>query len=276
MSASILVLEDDAAALEMLLETLEEEGFRCVGGGSADAAVELAKKHTFDLVVSDVRMPGTTDGIGALEWLKARQPHLLCIVITGYAELEAPVRALKVQVDDYLYKPFGQDELVQAVRRLLAAQQERSVYRRLLALPGKLLNYLASARQEGARQALEAARDAAHQAFFVGVRSKLLSGGAALDVWDRLEALEADPQVAGYRELPELIGALSRSQNVGSFKNREPGQVDRASFLALLEKVRIGSVTPEQLRVAGEVWRTTLDERRQDPELTRLYKTLWK
>jgi len=276
MSASILVLEDDPSTLEMLLETLEDEGFRCVGGKSADEAVEIAKKHTFDVVVSDVRMPGTTDGIGALEWLKARQPQLRCIVITGYAELDAPVRALKVKVDDYLYKPFGQAELVETVQRLLAAQQERSVYRKLLALPGKLLNYLAGARQESAQKALETARDGAHQAFFVGVRSKLLTFGAALDVWDRLEALEAAPDVEGYRELPDFIGALSRAQNVGSFKNREPDQVDRASFQSLLERVREGRVTPEQLRVAGEVWRTTPEERRQDPELARLYKALWK
>ena len=59
----------------------------------------------FDLVITDVRMSGV-DGVDGFVLPKEKLPELRCIVMTGYADDEVPVRAIKIEVDDYLYKPF--------------------------------------------------------------------------------------------------------------------------------------------------------------------------
>lgn len=103
----MLVLEDDVRLLEVIRETLEEAGYSSQGAATVDQAVAEFQRLPFDLVIADVRVPGQRDGLEALELMKSRRPGLRCIVITGYASEDAPARAVRLVVDDYLYKPFG-------------------------------------------------------------------------------------------------------------------------------------------------------------------------
>ena len=101
----ILVVDDDELVRASLELEAEDAGFRVATAANGPAALELARYNRFDLVVCDIRMPGM-DGLEVIEHLKKSQPQAGCIVITGYASPDTPVRALKMRVDDYLLKPF--------------------------------------------------------------------------------------------------------------------------------------------------------------------------
>lgn len=295
MSTAILVLEDDLNMQEMLVELLEDAGYFSQGAGSADEALQLARKFEFQLVISDVRMAGSTDGLGALAALKGKRPDLRCIVITGFAGSDAPARAIQIQVDDYLYKPFRQAEVLTVVKRVLGSKQERSGYGNLLSsmfsAPKRLLAYAEAARREGAQKNLEHERDRAFQAYFVGIRSNLISRGAALDLWDKLDPLEmayarltqaegtqsAQYQELGarYRQLVEFMTAMAQSQSIGGHQNRAEGQLDRPTFFSFYARVQAGKVTQEQLRVAWQVWKMNPSHREKSQEFSDLYRLLW-
>lgn len=282
--ASLLILEDDVNLLELLVETFEDADYLVKGASGPDQALELAKKVKFDLVISDIRMAGSTDGLGVLTLLKKAQPELRTVVITGYASEDAPTRAISIQVDDYIYKPFRLPAMLDTVKRVLQSGEERQTYQKLLAKlwsgPRKMLE---NARLTSLQAALEGERDKTLQGYYVGIRSNHLSAGAAMDLWDRLEDLETRYATRteameelhelgrAYRQVFELMTAAARSGSVGSFKNRSPEQLSRLGFTRLYDEIKAGRVGPELVRVAFELrrlgQRSTL---KLTPELARL------
>lgn len=115
---TILVLDDDPLILKGLGRTLERAGYRVFTAARAAEAIEVARAELLDLLVCDVRMP-EIDGLEAIGILRQMQGGLRTIVITGYASDDAPVRAIKNGVDDYLFKPFEMDDLLKSVRHSL-------------------------------------------------------------------------------------------------------------------------------------------------------------
>ncbi len=117
----ILLIEDDVEFRLTLAEVLRDEGYLVEEAGCGQDAIELAGQVDFDLVISDVRMPGGIDGIETIMRIKNAKPDkkVYAIVITGYADVEAPLRAIKAGVDDYISKPFKLDYFLHSVRRLL-------------------------------------------------------------------------------------------------------------------------------------------------------------
>ncbi len=261
-AASLLILEDDTNLLELLVETFEDADYTVQGASNPEQALLLARKFKFDLVISDIRMAGATDGLGVLAQLKKARPELRTVVITGYASEDAPARAISIQVDDYLYKPFRLPAMLDTVKRVLESGEERQTYQkvfaRLFSAPRRML-------ENSRYSALEAERDKVLQGYYVGVRSNLLTAGAALDLWDQLELLEARfPDVTAegvvdlgraYRQVLEVMTAAARSGAVGTFKNRKPEQLSRQAFTRLYDEIKAGRVTPEQLRVAFDLRR---------------------
>lgn len=290
MPTSVLVLEDDLNMQELLVECMEDAGYEARGAPSADVALELARQHHFDLVISDVRMAGSTDGLGALAALKADCPELRCIVITGYADEDAPKQAIAIQVDDYVHKPFTFADLLTTVRRVMTSNQERTGYRKMLAslaaAPRRLAEMAEAARRDAAFKSLEAQRDRFYQGLFLAIRSNLLAQNAALEIWDRLDALEHDQErvdsaasakaaTEGYKQLVEAVTAAVRPESRASLAPRRADQVDKVTFGVFFLRVRGGQVSAEQLRVACSVWRSTPEERAANPELRELYQLLW-
>lgn len=90
---------------DTLLVVLEDEGFEVTGAANGYEAIEKIKETSFDLVICDIRMAGM-DGLDTLATLKKSQPELKSIIMTGYASTEDPIRAIKLGVNDYLFKPF--------------------------------------------------------------------------------------------------------------------------------------------------------------------------
>ncbi|MFN8612961.1 MAG: response regulator [Vulcanimicrobiota bacterium] len=114
----ILIVEDNASLRDDLEAVLESEGYRVWSCDSGLAALELAHQHQFDLVVSDVRMPGM-DGLEAIERLQSQQPRMASLVITGYSAEADSIRAVRLGVGDYIKKPFEVAEFLAAVARQL-------------------------------------------------------------------------------------------------------------------------------------------------------------
>lgn len=110
---------------DTLLVVLEDEGFDVTAAANGFEAIEKIKETSFDLVICDIRMAGM-DGIDTLAALRKSQPELKSIVITGYASSEDPIRAIKLGVDDYLYKPFDAQEFLKSVRKSIESEKKKT------------------------------------------------------------------------------------------------------------------------------------------------------
>ena len=117
--ARILVVDDSPDTLELIQRNLALQGYVVHTASSAADALALLGATAVDLVVTDVRMPGLS-GIDLIREVRMRHPGIELIVITGYATIEGAVEALQLGAWDYLAKPFTDEELFQAVRRVLA------------------------------------------------------------------------------------------------------------------------------------------------------------
>jgi DNA-binding response OmpR family regulator/SAM-dependent methyltransferase len=117
----LLVIEDDANFRKTLINALTKKGYTVTGAGSGAEALAAANKAVFDLIISDVRLPGAEDGIEVVGRIKQLPGHekAKVLIITGYADTEAPIRAIKLGVADYIYKPFEIKSLLQKVKSCL-------------------------------------------------------------------------------------------------------------------------------------------------------------
>jgi two-component system sensor kinase FixL len=110
----ILIVEDSPTQAEHLRQTLEDAGFEVACAGDAAAGLAEVGRAAFDLVVTDVTMPGILDGVGLLRALRAdpATATLPVVVLSARAEEEARVEGLAAGADDYIVKPFAPRELL--------------------------------------------------------------------------------------------------------------------------------------------------------------------
>jgi C4-dicarboxylate-specific signal transduction histidine kinase len=110
----ILIVEDSPTQAEHLRQILDEAGFEVVWAADADAGLSEVGRGAFDLVVTDVTMPGVLDGVGLLRALRAEPATatLPVVVLSARAEEEARVEGLAAGADDYIVKPFAPRELL--------------------------------------------------------------------------------------------------------------------------------------------------------------------
>jgi DNA-binding response OmpR family regulator len=113
----ILLVEDDVDLRGSLVEVLEIEGYDVLAVTSGIEAVTAAAQAEFDLMITDIKMPGK-DGLDALQEVKSGQPEVAGIVITGYSTEDYALRAAKLHVEEYLKKPFELDPFLAAVDKV--------------------------------------------------------------------------------------------------------------------------------------------------------------
>lgn len=116
--AKILVVDDDKNLRRIIEFTLTENGHSVQTAADAEEALASLDKESFDIVVTDIRMPGK-DGIALLREIKARAPGVEVIVVTAFGTVETAVEAMKAGAFDYVTKPFNRDELKLTVQRAL-------------------------------------------------------------------------------------------------------------------------------------------------------------
>ncbi|HEX3919544.1 MAG TPA: response regulator [Caulobacteraceae bacterium] len=109
----VLVVEDEVLIRLMLADSLREAGCEVVEAASGDEALSvLHAAAAMDVMITDVRMPGRTDGLALASQMRSRQPEMKIIVTSGHACCDASL------VDGFLPKPYGLADIVERVRRL--------------------------------------------------------------------------------------------------------------------------------------------------------------
>jgi len=103
--ARLLIVDDEAAQMQALCHTLEDNGYETVGCGSGEAALAALRSAPFDLLLADLMMPGM-DGIGLLRAALAIDPTLVGIIMTGEGTISSAVEAMRSGALDYILKPF--------------------------------------------------------------------------------------------------------------------------------------------------------------------------
>ena len=132
---TVLIVEDDPHVLLGCQQALALEDIPSVGVGSAEQALEQIGENFAGIVVSDIRLPGM-DGLQLLDQLKARDPSLPVVLITGHGDISMAVGAMRRGAYDFMEKPFSPERLVDVVRRALEQRglaREVSDLRRQLA-----------------------------------------------------------------------------------------------------------------------------------------------
>lgn len=124
MNKKILLIEDDASGRELALFNLKKAGYIVEAAANGSQGLDALKNQPFDLVVTDVEMPGIS-GIDVLKEIKKQYPSVPVIIITAYANVEMAVEAMKLGAEDFLGKPFGRDHLLLIVKRALEQNQLR-------------------------------------------------------------------------------------------------------------------------------------------------------
>lgn len=114
--ARVLVVDDEPAIARMIDKRLRRDGYTCTVAGSGEEALGHLAAGDFDLVVTDVYMPGMT-GLELVRRIKAEDPSMQVIVMTAQTEVETAVEALRLNADDYLLKPFDIEQLAHIVDR---------------------------------------------------------------------------------------------------------------------------------------------------------------
>jgi signal transduction histidine kinase len=113
---SILIVDDERGLLSSLVMAFETQGYRSAGAASAAEAIDLLRQTPFDVVLTDLVMPGM-DGLSLLDRVHADFPDTGIILMTGGATVESAVRALKGGAYDYVVKPFRLAEIFRIVER---------------------------------------------------------------------------------------------------------------------------------------------------------------
>lgn len=121
MKAKILIVDDELSMREFLAILLEREGYDVSVAGHAEEALRLMDASLFDLVLSDVNMPGLT-GIELLSRIRQRSPETGVLMITAFSAAEQAVEAMKLGAYDYIAKPFKIEEIKQLVINALEKQ----------------------------------------------------------------------------------------------------------------------------------------------------------
>jgi DNA-binding NtrC family response regulator len=121
----LLFVDDEPALRRVTAERLTERGFDVVEADTGEQALELLDKFAFDLVVTDLRLPGM-DGTQVIEAARERYPSIVAIVITGYGTVKDAVDAIKRGASDFIAKPFHFDELMHVLQKALEQGRLRS------------------------------------------------------------------------------------------------------------------------------------------------------
>ena len=121
---SILVVDDEVELKSVLVETLVSQGYQATGLSSGAEALEAIRTQAFDVVLTDLVMPGM-DGVALIQKTLQMDPHLVCIVMTGQGTIQTAVAAMKVGAFDYVLKPFRVQALLPLVARAMEVRQMR-------------------------------------------------------------------------------------------------------------------------------------------------------
>jgi DNA-binding NtrC family response regulator len=131
----ILVVDDDGAVVDYLVEMLAARGHRPIGATSPEAALAIVRERDVDLVISDIEMPGMR-GLDLLQAIHDLKPDQLVLLITAFGSIELAVQAVRAGACDFVAKPFRIEVLDHVIER---AFREREMRREIVRLRQRVL-----------------------------------------------------------------------------------------------------------------------------------------
>jgi DNA-binding NtrC family response regulator len=117
-----MIVDDDQVTCELLHEVFSREGFDAAFAQSGEAALKAMEDERPDVLISDIRMGTSLDGLSLLDRVRQEYPATPVVLMTAFGSIETAIRAVKEGAFDYISKPFEIDDLVITVRRALAAR----------------------------------------------------------------------------------------------------------------------------------------------------------
>ncbi len=124
----LLIVDDATDTREVLQRNLGSEGFQVFTAGTVAEAVRMLESIAVDLVITDLKMPGAS-GLDLVRHVRENFKETEVMMITGYPSIEDAVMAVKSGAEDFLTKPFTQEELLSTVRRTLDKQRVKRIAR---------------------------------------------------------------------------------------------------------------------------------------------------
>ena len=157
---SILIVEDDITYSMILKTWLTKKGFQVQSASSIARAQKIVESDSIDLILSDLRLPDR-DGIDLLKWMREQGRPTPLIIMTGYADIQSAVQAMKLGAQDYVAKPVNPDELLKKMEEALKTPLQEAT-----AKPqGTKTTQLMQAQSEPVSDFLEGESDAAKQLY---------------------------------------------------------------------------------------------------------------
>ena len=134
---TILVVDDAPATLEVIQRNLSARGYKVLIASCVSDAIKILETTAMDLVITDMKMPKVS-GLDLIRHLRENYKNTEVMMITGYATVEGAVEAVKAGAEEYLAKPFTDEELLDAVKRSLEKlHMRRTVQAQIYLAPAK-------------------------------------------------------------------------------------------------------------------------------------------
>ena len=125
---TILVVDDSPATLEVIQRNLASKGYYIFAALNVSEAIKILDESKVDLLITDYKMPKIS-GLDLIRHVKENLTDINIIMVTGYGTINGAVSAVKAGADEYLPKPFTDEELFSVVRRVLDKQRRKRTIR---------------------------------------------------------------------------------------------------------------------------------------------------
>jgi len=119
-AATILIVDDDELIRSSLKEVLRLEGFEVTSAGNVPDALKLITLNNYDVLLSDLHMPGAGDGLTVISAMRHANPKAVTMLLSSFPEMDAASHAILLQTDQILVKPMDMPSLIAAIKERLA------------------------------------------------------------------------------------------------------------------------------------------------------------
>jgi YesN/AraC family two-component response regulator len=118
---TLLLVDDDEVMLHTLSTLLSHSGFNVATASNVPTALKLISAETYDVLLSDLHMPGAGDGLTVVSAMRHSNPRAVTILLSSFPEMNAAARAILLQTDQILIKSMEMSKLVEAIRMRIAS-----------------------------------------------------------------------------------------------------------------------------------------------------------
>jgi DNA-binding response OmpR family regulator len=122
-SHRVLLVDDDEGVRTMMNLTLNAKGFDVVAAATVTEALKLIATESFDVLITDLHMPNSSDGFTVVSAMRHSQPDALTLLVSGYPDVQSAMSAILLEADEIIVKPFETGRLVDLLRDKLLTRK---------------------------------------------------------------------------------------------------------------------------------------------------------